>query len=150
MTNEREHSVLVDSAKCIGCVACGKACPTQAIRVRGGLAVVRGELCTDCGTCIAACPHDAMRARTSTPAELRRFATTVAIPSLTLYGQFGREVHPTQVLHALTQVGFNETYDMSWMCEMVGQAIDAYLSECREPWPKISITCPAVMNMLLL
>ncbi len=32
----------------------------------------------------------------------KRFKHTVAIPSMTLYGQFGRDVHPAQVLHALT------------------------------------------------
>jgi iron only hydrogenase large subunit-like protein len=148
MTPEREHSLLVDPAKCIGCVACGRACPTQAIRVRDGLAVVKGELCTDCGACIPACPHDAMRARLSAPAELQKFAYTVAIPSLTLYGQFGRDLHPSQVLYALTRLGFHDTYDMSWMCEMVAQATDALLSESRGPWPLISVTCPAIVRLV--
>ncbi len=148
MTDEREHSILVDPAKCVGCVACSKACPTQAIRVRGGLAVVKSELCTDCGACIEACVYEAMRAQLSAPAELKRFHHTVAIPSLTLYGQFGRDVHPAQVLHALSKVGFNDTYDMSWMCEMVAQATDALLSESRGPWPRLSVTCPAIVRLV--
>jgi hypothetical protein len=76
------------------------------------------------------------------------FKHTVAMPALTLYGQFGRDVLPSQVLHALTQVGFDSTYDVSWMCEMVTAATDAYLSECGGPWPKISVTCPAIVRLI--
>ena len=52
------------------------------------------------------------------------------------------------MLRALPQVGFDATYDMSWMCEMVAGATDAYLSECGGPWPKISVTCPAIVRLV--
>ena len=31
---------------------------------------------------------------------------------------------------------------------MVAGATDAYLSECRGPWPKISVTCPAIVRLI--
>ncbi len=145
---QREHSIYFDPGKCIACVACTRACPTRAIRVRDRLARLKPELCIDCGACIDACPYDAARARTSTPADLRRFKYTVAIPSMTLYAQFGREVAPEQVLHALPRVGFDAFYDMSWMLEMVAGATDAWISECRGPWPRISVTCPAIVRLI--
>jgi hypothetical protein len=67
---------------------------------------------------------------------------------MTLYVQFGPNVAPGQVLRALKQVGFDDAYDFSMMCEMVGSATDAFLSECNGPWPKISITCPAVVRLV--
>jgi iron only hydrogenase large subunit-like protein len=145
---ERAHSLVTDRTKCVGCVACTKACPTRAIRVRENVAVVDDQLCIDCGTCMEVCRYEAVRPRTSSPADLKKFKHTVAVPSLTLYAQFGREFHPGQVLHALRQVGFDGTYCISWMCEMVAGATDAHLSESRGPWPKISVTCPAVVRLI--
>lgn len=145
---ERTHALVIDREKCVGCVACTMGCPTRAIRVRDNLAVVNDELCIDCATCMEACTYDAIRSRTSSPADLKRYKHTVAVPSLTLYAQFGKDVLPGQVLHALRQVGFDETYCISWMCEMVAGATDAHLSESRGPWPKISVTCPAVVRLI--
>lgn len=145
---DRTHALVTDRTKCIGCVTCTKACPTRAIRVRERVASVDDELCIDCGTCMEVCRHDAVRPRTSSPADLKRFKRTVALPSLTLFAQFGKEFHPGQVLHALRQIGFDETYDISWMCEMVAGATDAYLSESIGPWPKISVTCPGVLRLV--
>jgi iron only hydrogenase large subunit-like protein len=145
---EGDHSIIFDPAQCIGCVACTIACPTKAVRVRSGRAQVKPELCIDCGACIHACRYDAAQARTSSPADLKKFKYTVAIPSLTLYAQFGRDVHPTQVLRALKTIGFDGVYDMSWMCEMVAGATDAHLSEGQGPWPKISVTCPAIVRLI--
>ena len=91
-----------------------------------------------------------MKAATATSADLKRFKYTVALPSLTLYSQFGKEVEPGQVLQALRTLGFDEVYDLSAMCDMHASATDAYLSECRGPWPKISVTCPAIIRLILL
>lgn len=143
-----EHSIRFDPEKCIACVACSQACPTHAIRVRDGLARLKPELCIDCGACIRACAYDAVRARTSTPADLRRFRHTVAIPSMTLYAQFGKEVMPHDILRALRRCGFDDAYDMSMMVEMVAGATDAWISECRGPWPRVSVTCPAIVRLV--
>ncbi|HPC84203.1 MAG TPA: [Fe-Fe] hydrogenase large subunit C-terminal domain-containing protein [Thermoanaerobaculaceae bacterium] len=142
------RTIATDRERCNACVACMRVCPTRAIRTRGGEATVDASRCIECGACVEACPRDALRAVTSSPADLERFKLKVAIPSLTLYGQFGPDVRPGQVLHALRQIGFDRAYDLSWMCEMVGSATDAYLSECQGPWPKISTTCPAVVRLI--
>jgi iron only hydrogenase large subunit-like protein len=145
---EREPSILFDPARCVGCVSCSQVCPTRAIRVPAGCAVVKPELCIDCDACIGVCRYDAVHARLSSPADLARFRHKVAMPSLTLYAQFGRDVHPRQVLHGLTGIGFDSAFDMSWMCEMVAGAMDAALAEAGGPWPKISVSCPAIVRLV--
>jgi iron only hydrogenase large subunit-like protein len=147
---ERAHTIAIDAAACVGCVDCCKGCPTKAIRVRDRLAVVDPELCIDCGACLRNCRYHAVRARTASPSDLKKFKHTVALPSQVLYSQFGKDVEPAQVLNALTTIGFDGTYDITWMCEMLAGAIDAHLSACTGPWPKISVTCPAIVRLIQL
>ena len=50
------HSIRIDIEKCKGRMKCMRVCPTQAIRVRNGMAAIIEEKCIDCGECITACP----------------------------------------------------------------------------------------------
>ncbi len=42
---------------CIGCSLCVKVCPTGAISVDGGVAVIDYDKCIDCGACAEKCPR---------------------------------------------------------------------------------------------
>jgi Na+-translocating ferredoxin:NAD+ oxidoreductase RNF subunit RnfB len=147
---KRNHAIVIDESRCKGCVACVMACPTRALRVQKNLVQANRDRCIDCGACIGVCSHGALRARTSTSVDLERFKYKVALPSLVLYGQFGDDARPWQILNAFRSIGFDAACDISWMCEMVAAAIDAYLTDCGGPWPKIAITCPAVMRLIQL
>jgi len=147
---ERGNAIITDHSQCIGCSACTRACPTRALRVRDKIVQTKQELCVNCGACVVACKHGALRARTSTSADLARFKVRVAVPSLVLYGQFGDDVRPQQILSAFRSLGFDRGCDISWVCETVAAAIDAYLTDCHGPWPRISMTCPAVVRLIQL
>ena len=53
----------IDAEACVACLACVRACPTDAIAVAGEAPLLQivDELCIRCGQCFAACPHDAVR-----------------------------------------------------------------------------------------
>ncbi len=45
----KNHSVLLIDQKCEGCTSCVKNCPTKAIRVHNGKAMIKEDYCIDCG-----------------------------------------------------------------------------------------------------
>ena len=147
---ESFHSIQIDKDRCVGCVLCMKACPTKAIRLRNDKAVIIGQLCVDCGECFRVCPHNAVTPLTTSFSDLKRFKISVAIPSPSLYTQFGWEVMPNQILLALKKIGFDHVYDGAWMCEMVNAGIEEYLRQNPQPKPKISTVCPSVIRLVAL
>ena len=56
----------VNREKCTGCGNCIDVCPTEAIRIEDGKAVITME-CVDCGACPRVCPEGAIRKLTVVP-----------------------------------------------------------------------------------
>ena len=83
-----KHSVTLDLSKCKGCTNCIKRCPTEAIRVRNGHAVIKEEKCIDCGECIKVCSSKAKKATHDSLSVLNDYKYTVALPAPSFYGQF--------------------------------------------------------------
>ena len=74
------HSVVLEERKCRGCTTCIKSCPTEAIRVRNGKAIILDDRCIDCGICIQVCPHKAIKSLCDSLSDLEKFKYTVALP----------------------------------------------------------------------
>ena len=51
---------VVDDDLCYGCGACIGLCPTNALSMKGLLAIVEQAQCTYCELCIPSCPVDAL------------------------------------------------------------------------------------------
>lgn len=45
---------------CSGCESCVDACPTEAISMVDGKAVVDPDECTECEACVEVCPEEAI------------------------------------------------------------------------------------------
>lgn len=142
------HSIRIDEKNCVGCVACMKACPTKAIRLRDQKAKIFNERCIDCGECLRVCTYGAIVPLTSSPGDLNRFKYKIAIPSPVLYSQFGSHVMTNEILDALKEIGFDSVYDEALVCEMTSIAIEEYLDENKSPRPIISSTCPVVVRLI--
>ena len=50
----------VDTGVCTGCESCVSACPTEAISMKDGKAVINADACVDCGSCVGECPVEAI------------------------------------------------------------------------------------------
>ncbi len=142
------HSVSVDEDNCDGRRKCLRVCPTQAIRIWGGKAVILEEKCIDCGECITACPNEAIVALTDPFGERSRFKYTVAIPSPALYAQFGRSILPDKILAGLKKIGFDDAYDLAITCGDTSLAVELFLKEYNGPKPLISNACPSVVSLI--
>jgi len=106
------------------------------------------EKCIDCGECITVCPHNAIIPLTDPFGELSKFRYTVAIPSPSLYAQFGREILPEKILSGIEKLGFNYAYDLALTCGEVSFAIQEYLRDYKGPKPLISNACPTVVRLI--
>lgn len=141
-------SVRLKEDLCMGCINCIKRCPTQAIRVRNGKAVITKEFCIDCGECIRICPHHAKEATYDSPDIMKKFEYTVALPAPSLYGQFNHLEDINIVLTALKKMGFDDVYEVSGAAELVSEISRRYVAEHSRKWPIISTACPSVVRLI--
>ncbi|MBN1428531.1 MAG: 4Fe-4S binding protein [Anaerolineae bacterium] len=55
-------NIQIDETRCTGCGGCVEACPTGAISLTNGVAMVDQTLCAQCRACIDVCPVGAIAA----------------------------------------------------------------------------------------
>ncbi len=146
--NTYQHSVLLDADKCTGCTTCLKHCPTEAIRIKDGHAVINDGRCIDCGECIRNCPHQAKKAVCSKLESMERFKYKIALPAPTLYGQFDNLDDIDYVLDGLLKIGFDEVFEVSKAAELVSAYTRLYLKTDGIKKPIISSACPVIVRLI--
>ena len=145
-----EHSVLLDESKCTGCTTCLRRCPTEAIRIRDGHAVINPTRCIDCGECIRVCPHHTKKAVCGVLSDMDGFKWKIALPAPTLYGQFDNLDDIDYVLDGLIKLGFDDVYEVSKAAELVSAYTRQYLKLDDVAKPAISSACPVVLRLISL
>lgn len=148
MKQQYFHSVTLDTTRCKGCTNCIKYCPTEAIRVRSGKAVIIKERCIDCGVCIRVCPYHAKKAVTDPLDIIKKYSYKIALPAPTLYGQFGPGYSRERIVLALKQYGFDYVFEVARAAEIVTNATERYMSNKDIKKPVISSACPAVVRFI--
>lgn len=146
--NTYEHSVYLDADKCNGCTTCLKHCPTEAIRIRDGKAVINQERCIDCGECIRLCPNKAKKASCNSLDAMKRFKWKIALPAPSLYGQFDNLEDVDLVLDGLLKIGFDDVFEVSAAAELVSAYTRIYLKGNDVKKPAISSACPVILRLI--
>ncbi|MBQ5590271.1 MAG: 4Fe-4S binding protein [Clostridia bacterium] len=148
--NEFIHSVSLNVSKCKGCTACLRHCPTEAIRIKDGHAVIDSERCIDCGECIRVCPHKAKKAVCSPFDKINDFKYKIALPAPALYGQFNNLEDVDYCLQGLLDIGFDDVYEVSYAAEFVSAYTRMYLKGENIKKPVISSACPVIVRLISL
>ena len=148
--NTYKHSVFLDVDKCTGCTTCIRHCPTEAIRIRNGHAVINSERCIDCGQCIRICPHKAKKANSNKLDDLYNFKYRIALPAPTLYGQFEGLEDVDYVLQGLLDIGFDDVFEVASAAELVSSYTRLYMKTEGITKPVISSACPVVVRLIAL
>ena len=142
------HSVRLDSGRCKGCTNCIKGCPTEAIRVKAGKAVILEDRCIDCGECIRRCPNQAKFAASNSWEDLDNYDYKVALVAPSFYGQF-RDVDPARLAGALIcPGGFDEVFNVARAADLASRLMREYIEKTPRPRPLISPACPAVLRLI--
>lgn len=146
--NRKYHALRVDPEICFGCVHCMKVCPTEAIRVKDGLAVVNDLRCVDCGNCMRACPVDAFYIIQDDLTQIHGYKYRVALlPSVTI-GQFPETLSDDQVYGAIMQLGFTHVFEVEQPIQWLIDTICDYKNSHPEKKPLISSFCPAIVRLI--
>ena len=145
-----KHSVTLDVSRCKGCTNCIKRCPTEAIRVRDGHAIIKEDLCIDCGECIRVCPYQAKKATFDRFEDFADYKFKIALPAPALYGQFEEFDDVDYILTALLECGFDAVFEVSRAAELVTEYTRRYMKRDDLNLPVISSACPAIVRLIAL
>ncbi len=143
-----QHSVSLDVDKCTGCTTCLKRCPTEAIRIRNGHAVISSQRCIDCGECIRVCPHKAKKATHDDLSCIKNYKYTVALPAPSLYGQFQNMDNIGYIIRGLLDLGFDDVFEVACAAELVSAYTRLYVKRSDVKKPIISSACPAITRII--
>ncbi len=143
----KKHSVTLDVDKCKGCTTCLHNCPTKAIRVRNGKAVIIQDKCIDCGECIRVCPNNAKAALTDTLEDVQQYSVKVALVPPSLMGQFSAECTVGEILSGILQIGFDYVYEAAYGAEILGKIIPKELKKNPDKL-FISSACPTIVRLI--
>lgn len=142
------HSLKVDKNRCLGCTTCMRSCPTGAIRIRGGKAVVYDNKCVDCGNCMKVCPHRAIYIQQDDFALIRDYEYRVCLVPTTFIGQFEEKYKTREIYACLKKLGFTHIYEVEHEVEYIVELYNKYIQKHPEIRTFISPYCPAVIRLI--
>ena len=148
ITNLFHHAIQIDEAKCVGCIHCMRVCPTEAIRIREGKAMIIQERCIDCGQCMRACPAKAFYIKQNDLKMLQDFKYRIALFPAVMIGQFPDRITEEQIYQAMLALGFTHLMEVEQPIKILIDLTKEYLQEKEVLKPCISAFCPAVVRLI--
>ncbi|HAH58299.1 MAG TPA: ferredoxin, partial [Bacteroidales bacterium] len=123
-------------------------CPTEAIRVRHGKAVLYGDRCVDCGECFRVCPVSAIIIDHDDFNFIFDYKYRIALVPAVFTGQFPEDVSPQQIFSVLLDLGFTHVYEVENGTALLQEAMNEYADKPGISKPLISSFCPAIVRLI--
>lgn len=142
------HALKVDAVKCIGCTHCMKSCPTEAIRVVHGLAVIDHDRCVDCGQCHRVCPTKAFYVEQDDLGKIASFKYRVILFPSIMIGQFPEKYSENQIYDGLKKIGFTHIFEVEQPMQVLIDSVKEYMADPENTKPAISTYCPAIVRLI--
>lgn len=140
------HALHITHELCNGCSHCMKVCPTQAIRVREGKALLHPDWCVDCGECIRVCPVSAIKIAADDFQRIFDYEHRLLVLPSIFFGQFNNYISQEMVNSILIDMGFTEVHVPEESVDLLLEVMNHYIEE--NPRPVISSFCPAVIRLI--
>lgn len=145
--NLKYHALKVNEEKCFGCTHCMRICPTEAIRIVDGIAVIDERRCVDCGNCLRACPVKAFYIEQDELSQIEGFRYRIVLFPSVFIGQFSEIYSDGQIYDALLKLGFTHIFEVEqpagWLMESIRESADDV-----PEGPLISSFCPAIVRLI--
>lgn len=145
--NTNHRALEIQREICIGCSHCVKVCPTEALRVKDGKALLYADWCIDCGECFRICPNRAIRVVDDDFESIYNFPYRVLIVPAVFYAQFEESIPRDTINQILSDMGFTEICTVEQSVDSLVGEINKYVKEAVEK-PVISSFCPAVIRLI--
>lgn len=142
------HALKVVDDLCIGCTHCMTVCPTQAIRVREGKALIIEERCVDCGNCCKVCPVSAILIEQDDFEKIFMHEVRIALIPSVFIGQFPSHIKAEEVSGGLKSLGFTHIVEIDSVVDLVQQGYDDFVEAYTGEKPVISTFCPAIVRLI--
>lgn len=125
-----------------------KVCPTEAIRIMSGKAIIQEHRCIDCGKCYEVCPAQSIAIKDDDFEVFRRYPHSVALLPAVFMGQFPDEISVSQVYATLYELGFAHVMEVESAAMVYKEAKEKYAREHPDVRPLISSFCPAIVRLI--
>ncbi|MDR1681104.1 MAG: 4Fe-4S binding protein [Prevotellaceae bacterium] len=140
------HALKIRHDVCTGCSHCMKVCPTEALRVHGGKALLYPAWCIDCGECHRACPTRAIVVEDDDFTKIFHYRRRILLIPSIFIGQFGAGVSRQEIIDILLNLGFTDVREAEHGVDFLIDEINRYVQT--HDRPVISSFCPAVTRLI--
>lgn len=147
-TNTFYHAIKIDLDKCIGCAHCMRVCPTEAIRITGGKAVLDEATCVDCGECFKACPVNAYSVNQDDIQKIMQFKYRVALVPSVYTGHLPDNITAGRAMELLKTLGFTHVYELEAGVNILKDRMNELIGDQALEKPIISSFCPAIIRLI--
>ena len=140
------HALTIRHDVCVGCSHCMKVCPTSALRVKEGRAMLYPDRCVSCGECYRVCPSRAIVVEDDDFNRIYDYKYRIVLIPSVFFGQFNEQISPEEINSILLDLGFTDVCRVEHTVSVLMEEIRKYIPS--HELPVISSFCPAVVRLI--